>query len=184
LSTDAIVILEEDHRRIKDLFWQFEAAVAAFDAPAPALAALTRLHDEIATRRKGSLLNKILEELTVHTYIENESMYAQVRRLAPELEADVLESYEEHHVADVLCTELAAMPTSAERFDAKVKVLIENVTHHIDEEERDWFPKVRQALSQSQLNEIGREMLKLKKEGPWWPARPSALKRALDAVIR
>ena len=184
MSTDAIVILEEDHKRIKDLFEQFEAAVAAFDAPAPALAPLTRLHDEIVTRRKGSLLTRILEELTVHTYIENESMYPQIRRLAPELEDDVLESYEEHHVADVLCAELAAMPASAERFDAKVRVLIENVTHHIDEEERDWFPQVRQALSQSQLNDIGREMLELKREGPGWPAQPSALKRALDAIMR
>jgi len=184
MSTDAIVILEEDHKRIRDLFRRFEAAVAAFDAPAPALAALTPLYDDSASRRKVRLLNRILEELTVHTYIENESMYPAVRRLAPDLEDDVLESYEEHHLADVLCAELAAMPPSSERFDAKVKVLIENVTHHIDEEERDWFPKVRQALSQSQLNDIGREMLELRKQGPAWPAQPSALKKALDAVLR
>ncbi|MGI8816455.1 MAG: hypothetical protein ACR2G2_14585 [Pseudonocardia sp.] len=54
----------------------------------------------------------------------------------------VLESYEEHHVADVLCTELAVMDADNERFDAKVTVLIENVTHHIEEEEQEWFPQV------------------------------------------
>ena len=46
--------------------------------------------------------------LTVHTYIENEVMYPRVRELLPDLEDDVLESYEEHHVADVLVMELSA----------------------------------------------------------------------------
>ena len=45
----------------------------------------------------------------MHTYIENEVMYPEVRKLLPDLEDDVLESYEEHHVADVLVAELAAM---------------------------------------------------------------------------
>ena len=70
-------------------------------------------------------------------------MYPEVRALLPDLDEDVLESYEEHHVADVLCRELAGMPADAERFDAKTTVLIENVTNHIEEEEQDWFPKVR-----------------------------------------
>jgi len=50
----------------------------------------------------------MIELLTVHTYIENELMYPRVRTLLPDLEDDVLESYEEHHVADVLVMELAA----------------------------------------------------------------------------
>ena len=54
-------------------------------------------------------------------------MYPRVRELLPELEDDVLESYEEHHVADVLCMELATMTPDDERFDAKTTVLIENV---------------------------------------------------------
>ena len=44
---------------------------------------------------------RIIEELTVHTYIENEIMYPEVRKLVPGIEDDILESYEEHHVADV-----------------------------------------------------------------------------------
>ena len=70
-------------------------------------------------------------------------MYPEVRKLLPDLEDDVLESYEEHHVADVLAVELSAMSPDAEHFDAKTTVLIENVTHHIEEEEGEWFPKVR-----------------------------------------
>jgi hemerythrin-like domain-containing protein len=125
----------------------------------------------------------MLELLTVHTYIENESMYPRTRELVPALEDDVLESYEEHHVADVLCMELSTMSPDDERFVAKTTVLIENVRHHMDEEEEEWFPQVREALGRKQLQEIGAEMIKLKKKAPRRPSQPSALKKALDALV-
>jgi hemerythrin-like domain-containing protein len=103
-------------------------------------------------------------------------------RLA-ELEDDVLESYEEHHVADVLCAELSALKPGAERFDAKATVLIENVTHHIEEEEQDWFPKVRAGLGRKQLQELGVRLEEARKKAPRKPAQPSALKKTVDAVI-
>ncbi|GAB4071704.1 hemerythrin domain-containing protein [Angustibacter speluncae] len=165
MSTDAIVVLKDDHKRIRALFRDFGKAGAD------------------ATVTKGRLATKIIEELTVHTYLENEVMYPEVRTLLPELEDDVLESYEEHHVADVLVMELAAMDPDAERFDAKMTVLIENVTHHIEEEEQDWFPKVRAGLSRTQLRDIGARMQELRPSAPKSPAQPSALKKVVDAVI-
>ncbi len=99
-----------------------------------------------AIKTKGRLAGQMIELLTVHTHIENEVMYPEVCALLPDLKDDVLESYEEHQVADVLCMELAGMSADAERFDAKATVLIENVTHHIEEQEQDWFPKVRAGL--------------------------------------
>jgi hemerythrin superfamily protein len=165
LSTDAIVLLKADHKEIKKLFREFQAA------------------GENATVQKGQLVSKMIELLTVHTYIENEVMYPEVRRLLPDLEDDVLESYEEHHVADVLCMELFAMKPDAERFDAKTTVLIENVTHHIEEEEEEWFPEVRAGLGRKQLQELGEKMLKAKKKAPRSPAQPSALKKVADAVL-
>ena len=119
----------------------------------------------------------MIELLTVHTYIENEVMYPRVRELLPDLEDDVLESYEEHHVADVLVMELVGMKPDAERFTAKTTVLIENVRHHIDEEEQEWFPKVRDGLGRKVLQEIGAEMATAKKKAPRSPAQPSALKK-------
>ena len=103
MSTDAIVLLKNDHKEILKTFRDFENA------------------GENALKTKGKLVDKIIELLTVHTYIENEVMYPRVRELLPELEDDVLESYEEHHVADVLCMELAAMSPDDERFDANSK---------------------------------------------------------------
>jgi hemerythrin-like domain-containing protein len=165
MSTDAIVLLKEDHKEIRRLFREFEKA------------------GDSAVKRKGKIVDQILEALTVHTYLENECMYPRVRELLPDLEDDVLESYEEHHVADVLCVELAAMDPQDERFDAKTTVLIENVSHHIDEEEKEWFPQVRAGLSRKQLQEIGARMIELRKDAPRRPSQPSALKKAADAVL-
>ena len=169
MSTDAIVVLKDDHQQIRKLFREFRGAGEKATAT--------------ATATKGKLATHIIEELNVHTYLENEVMYPEVRRLIPELEGDVLESYEEHHVADVLCMELYAMKPDAERFDAKMSVLIENVTHHMDEEEQQWFPKVRKGLGRSQLQEMGARMVELRKTAPRSPAQPSALKKVVDAVI-
>ncbi|MGW4462583.1 hemerythrin domain-containing protein [Micromonospora sp. NPDC004704] len=164
MSNDAIVLLKQDHKEIKALFKEFQQA------------------GENATKKKGDIVDRILELLTVHTYIENECMYPETRKLLPDLEDDVLESYEEHHVADVLCLELAAMKPEDERFDAKTTVLIENVTHHIEEEEEEWFPKVREGLGRKKLQEIGERMIELKKTAPRKPTEPKAMKKAVDAV--
>ncbi|GAA1448505.1 hemerythrin domain-containing protein [Mycobacterium cookii] len=165
MSNDAIVLLKDDHQQIRKVFKDFEAA------------------GENAEKRKGQLVDKMIKLLTQHTYIENEVMYPRVRELLPDLEDDVLESYEEHHVADVLVVELSAMKPSDERFDAKTTVLIENVTHHMDEEEQDWFPKVREGLGRKTLQEIGEAMLEARKTAPKRPSQPSALKKTIDAVI-
>ena len=98
------------------------------------------------------------------------AMYPEVRAVLPGLEDDVLESYEEHHVADVLVAELAVMTPDAERFDAKTTVLIENVTDHMDEQEQDWFPKVRAGLGRKELQHPGARMMELKKTAPTSPA--------------
>lgn len=165
MSTDAIVLLREEHKAIRKLFREFEKA------------------GDDAHATKGRVVDRIIEALTVHTYLENECMYPRVRELVPELEDDILESYEEHHVADVLVFELSLMKPEDEHFTAKATVLVENVDHHIDEEEKEWFPKVREALGRKQLQEIGARMRELREKAPRRPSQPKALKKAVDAVM-
>jgi hypothetical protein len=69
----------------------------------------------------------------------------------------------------------------AERFDAKTTVLIENVTHHIEEEEDEWFPQVRAGLSRKQLQEIGARLEEARAKAPRSPAQPSVTKKTVDA---
>ncbi|MDI5941539.1 hemerythrin domain-containing protein, partial [Micromonospora sp. DH15] len=155
---------KEDHKEMRRLFRAFQDAQ---DGPAS---------------QRQKLVGQILEALTVHTYLENEVMYPEVRKLLPDLEDDILESYEEHHVADLLCAELATMDADDDHFNAKTTVLIENVEHHVEEEEQEWFPKVREALGRKQLQEIGERMLALRADAPRSPTAPKAIKKALDAV--
>src|SRR3954447_17728000 len=153
MSTDAIVLLKDEHKEIRKAFRAFKQAG----------------HDAVVA--KGRLVDRIIELLTIHTYLENEVMYPRVRELLPELEDDVLESYEEHHVADVLVMELSTMKPDDERLTAKTTVLIENVRHHIKEEEDEWFPQVRQALSRTTLQEIGASMDEAEKKAPRRPSQ-------------
>ncbi len=164
MSSDAIVILREDHKQLRALFREFQKPATT-------------------SARKGRLVKQVIELLTVHTYLENEVVYPQVRELLPDLEDDVLESYEEHHVADLLVMELASLKPGDERFEAKTTVLIENVTHHMDEEEQDWFPKVREGLGRKRLQQMGEELQAARKKAPRKPSQPSALKKTIDAVI-
>lgn len=166
MSTDAIVILKDDHKAIKKLFNEFRSA------------------GPNAAKKKADTVGRIIEALTVHTYIENEGMYPAVRKAVPEVEDDILESYEEHHVADLLVMELVAMSPADERFDAKTTVLIENVEHHIQEEETEWFPEVRKTLGRKELQRIGEHLLELKAKAPRSPSRPSALKKTIDAIVK
>jgi hemerythrin superfamily protein len=164
MAKDAIVLLKEDHKLMRKLFKQFQQA------------------GENAQETKNRVAEQIIEELTVHTYIENECMYPEVRKLLPEVEDDILESYEEHHVADLLVFELFTMDAGDERFVPKMTVLIENVQHHMQEEEDDWFPKVREGLGRKQLGEMGDRMVTMKKSAPRSPMAPKAMKKAFDAV--
>jgi hemerythrin superfamily protein len=164
MPTDAIVLLKADHKEIRGVFREFSSP-------------------KTTQARKGALVKKMIELLTMHTYIENEVMYPQVRQLLPDLEEDTLEAYEEHHVSDVLVMELQGMNPGDERFEAKTTVLIENVTHHMDEEEQDWFPKVRAGLGRKALQEIGAQLVEAKRRAPRSPQSPSAMKKVIDAVI-
>jgi hemerythrin-like domain-containing protein len=165
MSTDAIVFLKDEHKQIKKVFRDFRAA------------------GDGAVKQRGRLVRQMIELLTIHTYLENEIMYPEIRRLLPEVGDDVLESYEEHHVADLLCMELWAMEPDDEHFTAKATVLIENVEHHIEEEEQEWFPTVRKGVSRAALQDIGRRMIDKRRDAPRKPTQPSALKKAVDAVI-
>ena len=61
--------------------------------------------------------------------------------------------------------------------------MIENVEHHIEEEEEEWFPKVREQLGRKELQEIGARMEQLREKAPRRPAHPRALKKAVKAMV-
>ncbi|MFF9852181.1 hemerythrin domain-containing protein [Streptomyces litmocidini] len=154
---DGIVLLKDDHKTVEKLFKQFEKA------------------GEGALAEKRKLADQVIEELTTHTWIEEKIFYPAAREAAPDSKDHVLESVEEHHVVLWMLSELKDMDPADERFDAKMTVLMENVRHHVEEEEKEWFPEVRKAMGRNRLKELGEEMEAAKATAPSDPLTvPSA----------
>ena len=141
-SQDAIALLKEDHRKVEELFEQFEKAKGE--------------------GRKEKLALEICKELTIHTIIEEEIFYPS---LEGKVDEDLLkESFVEHDAAKVLIAEIEAGGPSDEYYDAKVKVLKEEIEHHVEEEEKPkegLFAQTREA--DVDLKELG-ERLAARKE--------------------
>ena len=126
IPQDAIALLKADHRKVEDLFGEFEKA-------------------ERGTRKR-KLAEDICLELTVHTKIEEEIFYPACEG---HVDADLLkEAYVEHDGAKVLIAEIEAGGPGDEFYDAKVKVLSEQIKHHVKEEEgwlQGMFSQARRA---------------------------------------
>ena len=148
---DAIALLRNDHRTVERLFKQFEKA-----GP--------KAHQ---TRRK--LADQIVEELSVHAVIEEQVFYPAVRETVPDVEDEVLEGLEEHHLVKWTLSELEKMDPEHERFVPKMTVLIESVRHHVEEEEGDMFPAVREGMTRRQLAELGDLLANAKEVAPTSP---------------
>jgi hemerythrin superfamily protein len=148
---DAITFLKDDHLTIEQLFKRFEQA------------------GERAHVQKRQIVDRIIEELSVHAAIEEQVFYPVARASVPGTEDIALESLEEHHVVKLLLSELVDMDPTHERFDAKVTVLIENVRHHVEEEHSDLFPKVREHLGRNELADLGEALATAKKTAPTKP---------------
>lgn len=146
---DAITLLKQDHKAVEKLFKQFEKA------------------SQPAQQRK--LAQRVIKELSVHAAIEEMVFYPAVRDRVPKVEDTVLESLEEHHIVKWVLSELEDMKPDHERFKAKMTVLMENVRHHVKEEETELFPEVRSVIKRKELGELGEAMEKAKKAAPTQP---------------
>ena len=148
---NALTLLKQDHGNVEHLFERYEHLGA----------------DDVTERRE--VVDKIIEHLSVHAAVEELVFYPAVRTAVPDAADAVLEGLEEHHVLKWTLAELEELGPNHERFAPKVRVLMESVRHHVEEEETDLFPKVRDALTVQQLEELG-DTLAAAKEGA--PTRP------------
>jgi len=148
---DAIVLLKNDHKEVEKLFKQYE-----------------KLGDK-AFSAKRAVVDQIIEALSVHAAIEEQHFYPAVRKEAQDIQDTVLEGLEEHHIVKWTLNELSTMSAEEERFNPKVIVLMESVRHHVEEEERDMFPKVRTAMGRKALQELGDTLEQAKVGAPSEP---------------
>lgn len=148
---NAVDLLIADHESLEDLFTKFEELT------------------ERAEKGQAELAERITHELVTHAAIEEQLFYPAVRAALPEMDLEIREDLEEHHVAEQLLADIQKLDSTHERFRPKMLVLIENVRHHVEEEEQDLFPEVRKQMDDETLEELGEAMEQAKSKAPTKP---------------
>ncbi|MFN6964349.1 MAG: hemerythrin domain-containing protein [Pyrinomonadaceae bacterium] len=141
---NALELLKEDHDRVDQLFQKAEVADS--------------------TEEKLKLFEKIKTELEVHTHIEETIFYPRMREEGDqELKDIIAEGIEEHRQAKMFLREIAALTDDSEKVEPKMKVLREDIEHHVMEEEGEMFKMIEEQFDAAVLEELGAEMEKEKK---------------------
>lgn len=135
---DALELLKEDHHKVKKLFEQAEKA-----------------QDQ---KQERKIFAEIQTELETHARIEETVFYPAMEKHEA-LKDMVLESIEEHKQIKGLLKEIDNLKAGSEKFEPKLKVLMENVEHHAEEEEEGkMFPKIREIMNRQDLEALGEEL--------------------------
>lgn len=135
---NALELLKTDHQKVKELLKKAEGSKNE--------------------KQQRQLFDQIKAELETHAHIEETIFYPAVAK-NEELKDMVLESLEEHKQVKTLLREMENLSSDSEKFEPKLKVLMENVEHHaVEEEEGKMFPKVRKFMKSSELEELGQEL--------------------------
>jgi len=134
---DALQLLRQDHQAVKDLFEQVDGA-------------------EDGKQRKR-IFDQIDTQLNIHAHIEETVFYPEMRKIE-ELKEMVEEALQEHQEVKTLLEEIEGLDPEGEEFSASLEELIENVEHHVAEEEDEMFPKVREQCDQAVLDRLGDQL--------------------------
>jgi hypothetical protein len=140
---NALELIKEDHKRLKKMLEH-------------------TLEAEGAAEREAAM-DQLRTELVAHERMEEEVFYPRLRG-EQRARDSVLEGYEEHHVADVILDELLDVPPETDLWKAKVKVLKENVEHHMDEEEDELLKSAKRVLDREELDRLGERMEAVKRD--------------------
>lgn len=160
-GTDAIALLRADHKRVSDLYEQYEKTRSA--------------------AKKKTLVATICQELTVHAQVEEEIFYPAVKAALRDKEM-VPEAQVEHATLKELIAQVKDKEPDGEMFDAKIKVMSEYTKHHVKEEQNEMFPKAR--ATKLDMKELGARIAARKEElmaspelmeAPPVPAAPEAV---------
>lgn len=141
---DAIALLKADHAAVKKLFGQ---------------------EGKSSGQKKQEIFDQIKAALDVHAAIEEEIFYPAVKKARSEnVKDEVREGYEEHKQIKSLLAETSEVTPADETWDMKIKVLKEDVEHHVKEEEGEMFPDAKKFLGEKRLMELGEQLEERKQE--------------------
>ncbi len=147
MRNNPITIIKEDHKVVEKLFKEYEEL------------------GKRAIGTKGEIVAQIIEELTFHADMEETICYPQFKIAFNKEEQKMIEeAYVEHAGAKTLLSDLAELEPEQPQFDASVKVLMEQIRHHVKEEENELLPLVEREFSEEELLAMGEEMIAFKEE--------------------
>lgn len=146
MAQNALELLKEDHEKVKHLLDELSHT------------------DSRAEKKRTELIEKISEELRIHTKIEEEIFYPAFRAAGNKEEKVMFhEATEEHRaVEELILPDLEGTPVTTDAFSGRAKVLKEMIEHHVTEEEEEMFVKAKELLSESELQELGARMQEMK----------------------
>jgi hemerythrin-like domain-containing protein len=133
--TNVFDLLKKDHKKVAGIFKDIENV------------------KEGKTQEKKSLFQQLNTELSAHAEFEEMNLYPIIKEDKPTHDL-TLESYEEHRLIKQLLNELSGMPVDKDEWDAKLKVLKEQVEHHVEEEEGELFPKAKKVLGKEEIDAL------------------------------
>jgi len=135
---NAIELLKEDHDKVDKLFQKVEATEES---------------------EHPQLFERIKAELEIHTHIEEAIFYPKLKEEGDEeLKKITLEGIEEHHQAKIFLRELSSLADDSQKFEPKLKVLMEDIKHHVQEEEGQMFPMIEKQFDASVLDQLGKQL--------------------------
>ena len=137
---NALKLLESQHHEVDELFGELEAT------------------GDDARKAQERLCGEIADALAVHSEIEEKLFYPEAKDAAPDVEELLREAVEEHLSVKRLVADILEKGVDDESFHARMKVLAQQVRHHVAEEEHELFPEVERALDEEALDALGDRM--------------------------
>jgi hemerythrin superfamily protein len=152
-NSEIFSLLRKDHRKVEELFSKLEDTT------------------EKASKTREELYDKLRSELQIHTRAEEKAIYPELKK--NEVTEEIgFESVEEHDIVKFLMGKLDKTPCDTKEWTAQVTALKEVVEHHVEEEEKDMFKKMRRAFSKEELDQMGVEFKNVKKMANQTPEEP------------
>ncbi|WP_191246492.1 hemerythrin domain-containing protein [Amycolatopsis deserti] len=151
---DLIAVIISDHRHIERVFTELESGAGT-------------------PEHRRDLADHVIAELVRHSVAEEQFMYPAARKYLENGDELVDHELEEHAEAEEVMKQLEDVPATERRFDELMGRLMEDIRHHIEDEEKDLLPKLQSACSPDELRDLGDKVEKAKKMAPTRP-HPSA----------
>lgn len=150
MADNLIDVIIADHRAVEEVFAELKTGQGTPD-------------------HRRDLADHVIAELVRHSVAEEQYMYPAAREVLSDGDSIVDHEIEEHAEAEQVMKSLDGLDPTQPEFDDLVNRLIDDIRHHVEDEENDLLPRLREACSEEQLEDLGAKVLEAKRKAPTRP---------------